>query len=192
MKRYKILIAFFLTTAAFVYLFYPKVNTTDVSEIHNRVQYDRTVASAVTTPEIQQMTEQEISRDTSTERTPTILTSEIKVLHQNYPDKEKVNEDVRLNPHTPSKTLMSFARKMAPLMEKAFRNESDATLMMKELSNCAYDESVANAARAMCVKNTERLSETFPKLEKSAHDLRAGVSPEIQKILDTNDAAIRK
>jgi hypothetical protein len=188
MKRYNFLIGFFILTAAIVYMFYPKnANVGSTENTLSPIYENKSVASIDTSPEMQAMTEKETSKDTAITKPPTILVSEIKVLKANYPDKDKVNEDVKKYPHTPSKSLMTFAKRIGPLMEKAFKNESDATLMVKELSNCAYDESVASAARALCVTNTERLADTFPKLEKPAQELRAGVSPEIQKILDTND-----
>jgi hypothetical protein len=122
----------------------------------------------------------------------TITKTEIKDLHDSYPDQKKLDDERRQNPHSPSRSMMSFAERIGPLMEKAFKSESDAFVMTKELSACANDSSIAAAARAVCVTNTERLGETYTKIYAKAKDLRAGVSPEVQKILDTNDSVIKK
>lgn len=140
----------------------------------------------------QKMESNEVKHKSVKDKPITITFDEIRTLHENFPDKRKVNEEVKQPHHTPSKTLMTFAKRLGPLMEKAFKNEKDANIIVKELSDCANDESVAKAARAMCVTNTERLARVHPKIEKMSIDLRARVSPEVQKILDTNDSFIKK
>ena len=132
------------------------------------------------------------SVETTDKSNSSISSAEINKLHENLPDETKVNEDLKSSPHTPSKTLMTFARSLGPMMEKAFENERDADILIKELSECANNESLANSARAMCVKNTERLAEKHSMMQKTAKDLRDSVSPEVQKILDTNERFIKK
>lgn len=121
-----------------------------------------------------------------------ITRMDIKKLHQYLPDEQQVNEELKSNPHTPSKTLMAFAKQLGPLMEKAFENKKDAHLLVKELSLCAHDESLADAARATCVTNTERLGEVYPSIKEEAKELRISVSEEVKDILETNDAFVRQ
>lgn len=141
--------------------------------------------------EIKRQATHPLSKPT-TEKQKTISAFDIKRVNEDYPLKEKVAEDIKKNPHTPSRRLMNFAKTISPLMDKAYKNEADADLMLKELSNCAHNETVATSARAMCVTYSERLADIFPKFEKNAEELRASMSPEVQKILDTNDSVIRK
>lgn len=176
---------------------YSRKESTEVAIPERLPSEERVIASTETPMEPQEMTDSEVNKKmipekTEVNKTATITPGEINTLHETLPDKGKVNEEVKQNPHTPSKSLMTFAKRLGPLMEKAFKDENDANILVKELSTCANDESVAKSARAMCVTNTERLGEVHPKIEKSAINLRAGVSPEVQKILDTNDSFIIK
>ena len=191
MNKKSYLIIFLLIAVVSGYEFYTKKQS-DFSPAEGR-----RMASSERFPKPQKMTQSErpmTQASTASVRgeISLITPNEIKTLHENFPDKEKVNEETMSNPHTPSKTLMTFAKQMGPLMEKSFKDESAANTLVKELSDCANDESVAKAARAMCVTNTERLAKVHSKMEKTAKDLRAGVSPEVQKILDTNDRFIKK
>lgn len=122
----------------------------------------------------------------------TITQDDVKKFQDNYPSAKIVNDEIRNQPHAPSKTLMSFADRMAPLMEKALKNEKDAEIVVSELANCAINESVAKEAKALCVTNTERLAQTFPKFDQEAKNVRASISPDVEKILKINDAAIKK
>jgi hypothetical protein len=63
---------------------------------------------------------------------------------------------------------------------------------MGEFQACALDETVAVAGRALCVQDTEKLAELHPHMKSKASLLRSNVSPEVQKILDTNDSFILK
>jgi hypothetical protein len=165
---------------------YSAVEGRKITSTENSLKAQRMTKSESESPKDQASTI--LANDKTSSTTP----NEIKALHENFPDKEKVNEDTISNPHTPSKTLMTFAKRLGPLMEKSFKDESTANSLVKELSSCANDESVAKAARAMCVTNTERLAKVHSNIEKTAKDLRASVSPEVQKILDTNDRFIKK
>lgn len=145
----------------------------------------------------QQMTEKterplKMPEPTQKKRMEKISVEEINSLHRAKPLETQVNEDLKANPHSPSKTLMTFAKKMGPLMEKSINNEDNANILVPELKACALDESMAKAARALCVQDTEELSEIYPGLKEKASELRANVSPEVQKILNTNDASIKK
>lgn len=121
-----------------------------------------------------------------------ISEKELKALHKSFPSKNQVAADKKANPHMPSKSLMDLGKKLGPLMEKAYKSESDANKLVNELSVCANEESIDVAARALCVQDTEKLSQYYPELKSKAVDLRSNVSPEVRKILETNDAFIKK
>lgn len=121
----------------------------------------------------------------------TISKTEIKTIRDSLPQKEQVNKEVKANPHTPSPSLMNFAKQLGPAMEKAFKSETDATLLSKELRACAVNPTIADAARALCIQDVEKLSGYHPVLKKDVDDLRATASPAVRKILETNDAVLR-
>lgn len=121
-----------------------------------------------------------------------ISKNEIKSLKDSLPKRSQVEEEIKSNPHTPSTSLMTFAKRLGPLMEKAYKDEKAANTLATELRDCALNESLAPAARALCVQDTESLGNYHSKLQNKASELRASVSPEVQKILETNDLLLKK
>lgn len=192
MNRKSYLLTFFLIALVVGYGLYAKKQS-DLAPVEGRM-----ITSTVSPiPQAQEMTESEKPKEQTATvlakvKTTSTIPNEIKSLRETFPDKDKVNEETIANPHTPSKTLMKFAKRLGPLMEKSFKDESAANNLVKELSDCAYDETVAKSARAMCVTSAERLAGVHSNIEKTANNLRAGVSPEVQKILNTNDRFIKK
>jgi hypothetical protein len=119
-----------------------------------------------------------------------ITSSELKSIRTSRPDKLKMKEEVASNPHTPPKSLNKFAKNMGPLMEKALKNGGDAGILINELHECAYDESVALSARALCVSNSEKLGNVHPEMKQKAGEIRANVSPDVQKLLNDKDKSL--
>lgn len=167
--------------------------TTDV-QAESQQQSERIISSTESTHVENSKEIESIDTTTNTKEINSrrITSEDLQKLHGTIPSKKVVSEEFNANPHTPSKSLMTFAKNVGPLMEKAFLNESDANLLMKELTNCAGNESVANAARALCVQDVEELAKYHPGLKTKASALRENISPEVQKILDTNEAMIKK
>lgn len=163
----------------------PKGNSLSEQASVNNERYP--MLASMQAEEQQEMTEEQ----SETKRT-SITSTEIKNLESSFPDADLVEEELKENPHTPSKTLMSFATRLGPLMEKAFANSADAEMLAQKLSECALEDSLAAAAKAMCVRNTERLAEVHTDVEKTAKNLRSSVSPEVQKLLDTNESFLKK
>lgn len=129
---------------------------------------------------------------TQSSTTSTITKIEIKALKDSLPLKTNVAKEIQANPHSPSPSLMLFSKNLGPLMEKAINNKSDAFTLTEQLSACALDESAAASARALCVLDTKDLSVHHPELKEKASELRAGVSPDVQKILETDEAIFKK
>jgi hypothetical protein len=121
---------------------------------------------------------------------PSITSGELKSLHNSLPDKLKVQEEFRNNPHTTPESLNKFAKKMGPLMERALKNGDDAGVLINELRDCAYDESVALSARALCVSNCENLGKAHPEMKEKSGEIRANVSLDVQKLLNDKDKFI--
>jgi hypothetical protein len=122
----------------------------------------------------------------------TITKREIRSLRDSFPENDQLKAQIQRNPHSTPKALLSFAKQLGPLMEKALKNETDAKVLMSEFQACALDETVAVAGRALCVQDTEKLAELHPHMKNKASELRSSVSPEVKKILDTNDSFIVK
>jgi hypothetical protein len=178
------------------YIFFIKENPTPDKTVTLRSDQFK-VASATSDIEPQFMTESSEKKETVTmpatsNTLNTITKADIRAIRDTLPTKQDVNKELMNNPHTPSKSLMSFAKKLGPVMEKAFKNEKDAKMLVGELNRCALNESVPDSARALCVQDTEKLSHYHPKLKDKASELRAEVSPEVRKILETNESFIKK
>lgn len=156
----------------------------------------RMLANAERQEEPQMMTEKiehtGINRAPTTNNLSTITKAELRAMRDTTPKKTQVTNEFKANPHSPPKSLMTFAKNLGPLMEKAYKNENDAIALVDELERCANDSSVSAAARALCVQDTEKVSEFHPQLKEKAEDLRAGVSSDVKKILDTNDNFTKK
>jgi len=120
-----------------------------------------------------------------------ITTSEIKKLRNSFPDKSEVRADVEKNPHRTPESLVIFATNMGPLMEKAYKSDKDADVLIKVLHDCATDDNVARSARALCVKNVDKIAKTHPQMKGKAEELRSDVSPEVLKLLEKRNMMMR-
>lgn len=190
MKKKSYLTTFLVLAVVVGYGWYSKDQNRPASTSDFVPAQERMVKISESFSKAQKMTEDESVSEEN--KMFAITPNEMRSLHENLPEKEKVNEETNTNHHSPSKSLMSFAKSLGPLMEKSFKDENTAQIVVGELSDCANNESVAIAARAMCVTNIERLAKVYTRMEKAANELRAGVSPEVQKILDTNDRFIKR
>lgn len=121
-----------------------------------------------------------------------ISSSEVKSLRGNLPDQADVKKEVGINPHQTPESLVNFARALGPLMEKALKNHDDASLLVKELQDCALDEKVAYTARALCVSNAEKIGKTHPEMKAKAEDLRANVSPDVKELLNKKNMLLKR
>lgn len=121
-----------------------------------------------------------------------ITANEIKRLRNSFPDKMEVKADVEKNPHRTPESLVIFATNMGPLMEKAYKNDKDADVLIKVLHDCATDNNVARSARALCVKNVDKIAKTHPQMKGKAEELRSDVSPEVLKLLEKRNMMMNR
>jgi hypothetical protein len=135
---------------------------------------------------IQEQTEREANK-TPKRSISSISSEDLKRLRNSFPVKADVRAEVARDPHRTPESLIKFATNMGPLMQKAYKNNDDAGLMVKELRDCATDESIAKSARALCVSNVEKIAKTHPEMKKNADELRASVSPEVLEVLNKRD-----
>lgn len=121
-----------------------------------------------------------------------ITSGDIKKLRNSFPDKTEVRSEVAKNPHRTPESLVIFAMTMGPLMEKAYKNDKDADVLIKVLHDCATDDNVARSARALCVKNVDKIAKTYPQMKGKADELRSDVSPDVLKLLERRNMMMKK
>lgn len=121
-----------------------------------------------------------------------ISSDDLKTFRNTYPDQKDVKEDVKKDPHSTPDSIVKFAKTMGPLMDKAYLSGDDAKVLINELHDCALDDSVAQAARALCVSNADKLAKAHPQIKDKAADIRANVSPEVMKLLDRKNLLLKK
>lgn len=120
-----------------------------------------------------------------------ITSGEIRKLRNSFPDKSEVRSQVEQNPHRTPEALVIFATNMGPLMEKAYKSDKDADVLIKALHDCATDDNVARSARALCVKNVDKIAKTHPQMKGKADELRSDVSPEVLKLLEKRNSMMK-
>lgn len=112
-----------------------------------------------------------------------ITSDEVSALKKSFPDKQVVREEVEKDPHKTPESLLNFAQKTGPLMEKALKNKTSSYELLGTLRDCALDESVAEAARALCVSNMEKIAKVYPEHKTKVKDVRKNLSPDVNKLL---------
>ena len=96
---------------------------------------------------IKMLTKKVIPRPVAIERSiAAITTKELESFRSSLPDKVSVKSEVGENPHSTPKSLIKFAEKMGPLVEKSLQDSAAATLFIDELNDCALNESVPQSA----------------------------------------------
>lgn len=112
-----------------------------------------------------------------------ITSEEVTAFKKSLPDKQVVREEVEKDSHRTPESLLNFARTSGPLIEKALKNKASAHELLGTLRDCALDESVAEAARALCVSNMEKIAKAHPEHKGKVQDLRKNLSPDVNKLL---------
>ncbi len=120
-----------------------------------------------------------------------ISTEEIESFRAAFPEQIDVKTEVAENPHRTPKSLINFAEKMGPLVEKSLQNSDDATLLVDEFFNCALTESVAQTARALCLSNGEKLARIYPQLKEKIDKMRSNSPAEVIDLVNSQKLLIR-
>ncbi|NBW80277.1 hypothetical protein EBR21_00850 [bacterium] len=84
---------------------------------------------------------------------------------ENPPAVTQVRDETAQNPHTTAQALLAFAEEMSIQMQGAFSDRETRYTVSRQLIACARDgqaKGSAQAARALCLFNLERLKERFP------------------------------
>jgi len=158
------------------------------------ISKNSTALAATSRPETDPyiLNEEEDARELASGNSRMITTKDIRSLRAFYPQQSDVEQDFQDHPHSPSSTLMAFAQKLGPLIERAEVDRDSALILTQEFSRCALDDSIHEAARALCVQDIELLQKTYPELADRAKQIRTQVSPDVLRILETNDRFKKK
>lgn len=84
---------------------------------------------------------------------------------ENPPQTKQVREEASRDPHGTPQTLLAFAETLSASMQGAFADQETRYTVSRQLIACARDSQArgsAQAARALCLYNLERLKERFP------------------------------
>lgn len=122
---------------------------------------------------------------------PNISSFELENFRDSLPSLELIKEEVQKDPHSTPNSLITFAKKLGPLMEKALKNLTNAEMLADELQDCAMDESIIHSARATCVANMERLAERHQIFEERAEQIKKNVSSDVRTLLNNKDRQLR-
>lgn len=116
---------------------------------------------------------------------------ELQSLRDSLPTVDITKEEVEKAPHQAPASLIIFAKRLGPLMEKGLKNSTDAELLSHELEECAMDSSIIQSARATCVVSLERLAKKYPELNVDAERIKNSVAPDVKKLLNYRDNQLR-
>ncbi|NBO38689.1 hypothetical protein EBU99_08910 [bacterium] len=84
---------------------------------------------------------------------------------ENPPLIKQIREEVAQDPHATPQALLAFAEQLAVNMQGAFQDREVRYNVSRQLMACARDGQArgsAQAARALCLSNLERLKSKFP------------------------------
>ncbi len=99
------------------------------------------------------------------------------------PSIARVREEAEQDLEAPSRAILRFSVALESRMETAFHSESNATALLGELESCAAgDDPVAEAARALCLSNADRLGQRYPELAARYESLEARVDPRVRAV----------
>lgn len=82
------------------------------------------------------------------------------------PQAKQVREDAAVDSHSTPQALLEFAENLALSMQGAFADQETRYTVSRQLIACARDAQArgsAQAARALCLANLERLKNKFPE-----------------------------
>lgn len=84
---------------------------------------------------------------------------------ENPPLREHIRDEVAQNPHVTPQALLVFAEELSVSLQGAFADKETRYTVSRQLIECARDKQTrgsAQAARALCLYNLERLKDKFP------------------------------
>ncbi|MEN9809141.1 MAG: hypothetical protein RLZZ488_708 [Pseudomonadota bacterium] len=84
---------------------------------------------------------------------------------ENPPQTIQIRENVARDPHSTPQALLAFAETLSVSLQGAFADKETRYTVSRQLIACARDSQTrgsAQAARALCLYNLERLAERFP------------------------------
>lgn len=151
----------------------------------------------IATPQLQEAPEKEIRpmekpRIKEPKVTETITPKESRAFKDALPPDTKVKDEAGENPHRTPESLITFAEKMGPLVEKAMTNKEDARKLINDLRDCALDNQAAHSARALCLSNADKLAAAHPELKGKASQIRSETPEDIVQLVEKKNLLLKK
>lgn len=87
------------------------------------------------------------------------------VLKVKLPNKEKIREQVKQNPHSAPAEHLNFSIELSDKMDIAMTNENAAKVLFNELEKCVADKDGYKASQALCIINAKRINEKYPSTD---------------------------
>lgn len=160
---------FFITTAI---VFLVTIFFAHLARLKKSAQDEQRMQIVSNSPVIQREEVRSIKTPKSTEVKNLISEDEIKDLRTKLPLKDDVKSEVREHPHQTPRTLITFAKALGMMSEKAFLNATNADLFMDELDDCTSNDKIAESARALCFNKAEKVAQKFPALQEKFKSLK--------------------
>lgn len=100
------------------------------------------------------------------------------------PSLGQVRKEVAENPHSTPISIIDFAAKLGPKMERAFESEAAALLLFDELKRCTLNSTLLISIQTICLSNAQLLVNSYPKLETQFISLKEQASPEAVRLME--------
>jgi hypothetical protein len=121
-----------------------------------------------------------------------ITKKDLQALRKAYPFSENVKAEAEQMPHKTPESIVKFSRSLGPLYEKALQNESDASMLLRELETCTLNDSVIQSVRALCLSKADQLAHVYPGMQNEVEDLRAKAPEDVNKLLQKKAHLLKK
>ncbi len=99
------------------------------------------------------------------------------------PRTEQVRREIENDPHRTPPSLLRFAERMGEKMDIARVEAVFARDFMGELENCVQSSEGALSAKALCLRNAERLAGSHPQLNPILERMRSRAPEEVRDLV---------
>jgi hypothetical protein len=99
------------------------------------------------------------------------------------PQQDEVRNEVRKNPESTPASLLFFASIMGKRFQIAMLSQANATNFFEDIYSCVDDvRPIAASARALCLREGERLTHYYPVLRSNFEFLASRATPEVRNL----------
>ena len=120
-----------------------------------------------------------------------LVSDDLKTLRASFPEENLAKSEVVEDPHKTPPSIINFAVKLGPLLEKGLKNVDDASLLLGELHECVTNAAAAQSARALCLSTAGKLGSAHPQLKEKVEEITAAADPEVVRLLQKKNALLK-